>query len=194
MTLNFPGPAEVRINYLVNTRPHQVRLSFVPDGPLVGGMLYDGINAVNHANTVDPLVDHTDAFLLDFVKAFNSSDMTTVDIEVWEYAPFSFDATFITSTPAVNAGTNANPTVPAGQLIYSFRTLNGGIAKLVLMETGFGAGASIPPPWVGSHGDLITEMTDSLGIWKARDGSRPLVCVGVHPGQNERLFKKIYRS
>jgi len=139
------------------------------------------------------LTIEADAFIADLVKAYNSSDMTMLRAELWKYAPNSYDATWISSVTKTDPGTNANPTVPAGQLIYTFRTVGGNIMKVVLMETGFGSGASIQPPWTGSHADIQGEVSDDLGIWYARDGTRALLPLGIHPGINERLFKKLYR-
>lgn len=197
MAINYPGPFELRLNYVtgepVQINRHQLRLSFqVPGGVLPGAAFNtifpqqkDGgtlVNLANHLNSLMAVVDDQFAAPTDFV-----------DAEVWEYAPGTFDSVFRTAQAVALPGTSGSGVVSMSQSIWTFRSAGGGIAKVDLRGTVHVAGARISIPTTGVVQALVTYMIGNSSIWWARDNSYLLAGLSFLPGQNEDAFKELNR-
>jgi hypothetical protein len=127
-------------------------------------------------------------------KVFMSSaDADFVTAELWDYEPESFDASFVAAYEIAEAGTSGNATVPASQFMFTFRTQEGGVMKVNLMDAAVSPGQPITPPYTGSTLAFASMFTDPDAPFLARDTSYPIANIRAYPGQNEALFKKIYR-
>jgi len=202
MALNYPGPYELRIYYTVAsltspTIEHVQRLNVKLAEPAAQGQAFSAYNFqdINGVvtNTLDDLVED---WLTVLNAAFHTS-MTINAVELWKYPTAqTFDAVFWSSyTPTADAGTSASAAVAAQQDIYVFRSQEGGIMKLSLMETSFAPGApvayaaltAIPLAIVDFvlDGDAVNYSAPFL----ARDTSYPFSFTKRFPGQNEATWK-----
>lgn len=199
MTLNYPGPYEMRFFYTVDTTPggaieHQLRFSCDLETDPDPGDTFTGFNlklsgggvvlastCVN--NTIDKLED-----------LFNSTDADFTRCELWKYDEGTFDATYVTAMALTLPGTSVTATNPAGETIMTCRTKGGGIFKICLEDT---VGDYGPPAVYADCNALIQAAFDyfchlSTAPFMGRDGTYPFLPLKMSPGQNENLFKKRY--
>jgi len=195
MAINYPGPYEVRINYTVAGRSHQQRLNVRIDGtPVAGVDDFTTIDALRRDDTPVALDSEVDDWV-DLIKVyFNSTDGDIVNAELWKYEAESFNADFVAAYDIAVAGTSATATSPASQLMWTFRTQEGGVMKISLMDVHVTPGAKISPPYTSGNLAVANAVVLGTSPWLARDTSYAIANIGLYPGQNEKLFKDIYRQ
>lgn len=203
MAINYPGPFEIRIAYTEvslasPTIQHLQRLNISLVGTPAQGDVFGNydINDKDGATTTD-LATLVEDYLAVFNALFNST-MDIDGVELWKYpVAQSFDSVFWSSyTPTANAGTGTGTPASAGQDIYVFRSAEGGIMKLSLMDSlqtpgvpqAYGALAATPKA-------LVDFVLDGDGVnyaapFLARDTSYPFAFKQRFPGRNEALWKK----
>lgn len=200
MTLNYPGPYGLRIFY--TTTPtgfpaftHKLEVNVRTIGTPAPGDDFATVDLQQH----DGGAINVDAAAIAVVNSIKPLFHTLTDFtlwELWKYAPFSSDGTYITSKAIGTGGTNATAAIPAAQTILTFRSLEGGSIKMSLMETSIVPAAEQAfPTGTAAVNTLAAFVTsNATGFILARDTSRPVAAKGYFPGQNERMFKKRYRS
>lgn len=198
MAANFPGPFEVRINYTTNAgslaRSHQLRLSMAmnieadPGDPFSDWTAQSRLGATPQLDTwVDDLVA--------LIAVRYPAATSFVDAELWEYEEGTFNAAFRSSYSIGAVGVSMGTAIPDGQEIYTFRSQNGGSARLNLMEAIGTPGVSVAYPNTATSIDDIMEFITALASpVRARDGGYLFAPLNWHPGTNERLFKKRFRN
>jgi len=200
MTVNYPGPGEVRIFYNVTCEPggqreHVMRLSFIPTDVLEPEQSFAEIQLVRKDSTPSALSVIVDLLVTRIVPFFNASDAIVNYAECWAYEPDTFDAIYISAYQIGEVGTNLDPTYPASQVVTTFRTQEGGIMRVTLMDTAQTPGVPI------LYGQLEQPFDDfadhfflaTKAYWVARDTSFPVACLRLLPGQSEHLFKSRFR-
>lgn len=201
MATNYPG--EYTARFLYTTTPatfaplqHTMELNFnlfedaAPGDPASG--LHPLYRDGTHIKTLDDVVIEWATLLAD---CFSSAGGATIDAaEIWKYEAGTFVADFITAVSIAFAGTRVATPVVNSQMIMSFRTTEGGIAKLSLLETPNVAGAPDSPPYAEAGLDALADaFIDGTFPWVGRDNGFPFVSLRLFPGQNEALFKKRLR-
>lgn len=93
-------------------------------------------------------------------------------------------------------GSSTNTVVPASQATLTWRSGNGNIAKMVLLEHVY---ASNSRTSLGASGTAAIEAINTYvlsdnNVLMARDRSFPVVPLNVSFGQNEKTFNRRYRS
>lgn len=195
MALNYPGPYELRYNYLVATRAHQHRVSLDLTTTPSPGDAFSTMTAVTRtgspsASTLD--VDADD--WIDLIRAQYNAGASFDDVELWKYTADSFEAEFVSSLTLGLSGTAGAATKAASNEIYVFRTQEGGIMKISLLDVTTDVGASVGYADLGTNQAAIVDAVLLSSNWiLGRDTSYPFSFVRYHPGQSERWFKKIYR-
>lgn len=199
MVQNFPGPYELRFFYTTPesglTLNHVQRLNLnLTTQPNVGDAFVN-INAVTRGGVATPDLATVVEDWLTLIDDEFSTTVSFPNVELWEYTPLTFDAKFISAySPTANAGVNAAPTIPAQQSIITFRTAEGGILKINLMETVRSAQQQQSfPTGTPSINAIATFVTGSTNWILARDTSYPISRLRWLPGRNEALFKKRFR-
>jgi hypothetical protein len=200
MTINFPGPYEIRIKYTATvssvTLTHTQRLScaIAGDDPGVGDG-FDVIDVGRRAGGAIGLDAAIDAWI-DLVVPFYSGTGATnfVSAELWKYAAGTYDASFVSTYAIGEAGTNGGGVQQAAQSIVTFRSSNGGIFKLSFMESALASGGTDTGTISSAALEaLVASVEDGDHPWLARDDGFPIVRIAHFPGQNEALFKKRFR-
>lgn len=200
MTQNFPGKYELRIFYNVNCEPggqleHVCKMSFQVETDPDQGDPFNLISVAVKGGTFADLDIVTDAFVELLAANFNEDDATFLVAEVWKYEPASFTASFYSSYPLAVTGSSVAATVPASEQLFTFRTSEGGIMKLHLLDTiSPSAPALAYPELSGGTLTLVDYLIDpDTGPFTGRDTSYPLALLRFFQGQNENAFKRRYR-
>lgn len=195
MAINYPGPLQMRIFYSVSSVEHQLQLNCIPAVTPEVGDLFNEINLVGR-NGTNYLASTVLGQLLTVLEPLFSLTETSFDrAELWAYAPGTFDATYISSNDISDAGSSGTAPVPAGQQIFTFRTQEGGVMRLTLMEGTEAPGQSQGYASMSALNQaLVTHVNRPEGVWVGRDTSYPVAFMKHHPGTNEAVFKRRYRS
>jgi hypothetical protein len=195
MPTNFTGPYSVEIEYIVDGFTHKQNISCDVQGTPSIGDLPSTVTLETRDLVGLNLETAVDDYLTPVLQFFN----TTVDFvgfTLWKYIPLSEQRTFITAGALVLSGLSATATEPAHQMTMSYRTQEGGIFKHVLLETIF-SDNELSSLAANANPDVVTivaQITGS-GNWQlAKDTSYPIAPLHISFGENERVFKKRFRS
>jgi hypothetical protein len=199
MALNYPGPYEVRIFYTTTISSvvltHSQRLNIALVEPITPGTTFNLIGAVRADASPDNLQTVVDEWVALLRPLLSSSGSSIVLAELWKYTPGTFEAEFLSSYDINLAGTNAGATTLASQSVWTFRTAEGGILKINLMEGVVSQGAKTLYAAQGAASKaLVDYVIADDKVWLGRDTSYPFSHIAQFPGQNEALFKKRLRS
>jgi len=199
MAINYPGPYELRFFYSVDGDPggvltHQFRFSVELDGDPAPGDGFNTIQIFLSGGSTIGLQTACLAVVNVIEDLYNSTDATFDYVELWKYAAGSFDADYVSTYAIGTAGTSALDTVPCSESIFTFRSTNGGLFKLVLLDN---VGTpNVPASYADLNSinqDIVDYFADdTLSPAVARDGGRPFAFMRLFPGQNEALFKQRY--
>lgn len=202
MALNFPGPYELRLYYTVTIGTqiltHVARYNLAVNGPIAPGTEFPDIQVVRRSGVDLTAGGQLNTVLVAWVTLIKAKFPNTVNFdyaELWRYTPFSFEADYVSTYPLDIPGTAGGSVVPAGQEIWTFRTLEGGIMKLSFMETNVAPGATRSAGTAVGGDATIRDFVIGSNNWiLARDTSYPFSAIKIHPGQNEAVFKKRFRE
>lgn len=191
---NFPGPFEVVIKYSVDGLEHEQNLNCSAVTPVGVGDSPSDIDLVQrNAGTVQ-LDTAVDAWC-DLLKVGSSSTMTFNTFDFYSVADLSFERTFITSGDIDIDGTNVGAYNPAHQKTLTFRTLEGGNMRIVVMETADTSKTRVPYNQTGAGNQAIMDFVVSPTNWiLARDTSYPISTLNAIGGENEALFRRRFRT
>jgi len=198
---NYDGLGELRFYYsvapagfanMVHKHTHDVMLTSIPDA----GTLFTAIYVTSKDGAPDNgLADHCTAFAALIAELFHES--VTIDyVELWVYdAEPSSDANYINTMTLGVAGASAAAPVPAQQTTMTFRSLDGGQCRIQLMETSLTGNTKDAYPFTNVPASAVAAyaISGSSPII-ARDNAHLNVPMNLLGGQNERLFRKRYRS
>lgn len=193
MALNYPGPYELRQFYSVDGEDHEFRVSIQLNAPIAIGAEFTDIEGTSEDGSLVTLSSFVDN-MLDSMKAHIPSDTGAFGItELWIYQANSFEATYVSAYNSSIAPTGGSLERVALQVTYTWRTVEGGIMKLVLLDvSGDDEGGRNSYPTGGNTADAVfeffTDKSNSLAV--ARDTSRPFKGLRQSFGQNELLFRK----
>jgi len=194
LAINYPGPLEVRIYYTVSGQQHVHRFSCFWNVEPSPGTLFSGVALEQHNGSpvyADVYVDAYVAFIRDF---YNDTDASLDYAEIWKYESGTFNAQFISTYDIGLAGLAATSTQLASELIFTFRTQEGGVGKLAFEDVVYYPGPSLAYPAMSSQQtDFVDHILSVNAVVIGRDTSRMLGFIRMHPGQNERNFKKRFR-
>lgn len=194
MVTNWPGPYDMRFFYTVQGRDHVQKLNCSPTtDPAVGTALGDIDLELQGGGVVDAETAADD--WADLMKTmFSDSGAVINRVELWKYDFESYNATYVNAHALLVDGTNVLATVPASQGVMTFRTTEGGVLKLNFLDTVFPAAIKEAFPAANAGINAIAGFVSNSTNWiLGRDTSYPILALNWLPGQNERLFKEIYR-
>lgn len=194
MTINYPGPYQVRVHYTTASRPHVQRLNVAVSGtpdPGLNMASYDFI--LRGGGTVQ--ADTAIAAWIGLIDSlFNTATTNFTHYELWKYAPGTDDATFMSVLEGGATGASASAVVPAAQSRMSFISTEGGTMFIDFMETIHQLAVTDPYPFANADVQAVANFVISSSNWiLAKDTSYPIAARNWNVGQNEALFKKIYR-
>ncbi len=200
MTVNFPGPYQLRIFYSVTATPggemqHQMNFNVDVEGTPVVGSLFSAISVSSRDDTTDTLDQVVEDFLALIDINFNDAVTTFDYCELWKYLGASFDAVWWSTYTPVHTWTNAGSVQKASETIYTFRSAEGGVMKMTALDTI--AVPALPYRYTELSGDNQTlvdwMLANATCFFLARDTSYPIAFMGMFSGQSEHVFKARYR-
>lgn len=196
---NFDGVHETRWKYSVpisgRTIIHTMTLDVKVLGTPVPGTDFTAIQTVAQNGTNATLQAEVQA-LWDIIRTAYNTAVELVYVELWRYGPNGQNAIYISASDVTNPlGTSAVVPMAAQQQTFTFRSTNGGIMRLQLMETSVGDNLRQTPPYTpAGFQSLSVYVTGNSRPWQARDDGYPFVAIACSGGQNEALFRKRFRS
>lgn len=112
--------------------------------------------------------------------------------ELWTYPSETADPVFREAFDINQEGTNGAATLPYGQDVFSFRSENGGVAKIYVMEpAGTNPNVRLLPPYgAGIVTDLAGYVIGDSSIIIARDGGFLIAPIAYTVKTNDRLRKR----
>lgn len=196
MALNFPGPGEVRLFYTTQpasatpiTHVAKYNVSYLGDPD--PGDEFSAIQVIDRLGVAHDLDDVVDTWVTQIRPLFGTGGGNSIDYaEFWIYTAGTFDAHFVSSYTIGLAGTSGSAVVSAGQSISTFRTQEGGIFKIVFLESVIQPGFKDTAPFSNAALEAIRQsIVAGTTPWLARDTSFPFASIAHYPGQSEHLFK-----
>lgn len=195
MAVNLPGPYFIEITYETSGLNHKMGFSCQVSGTPVVGTSSDLIDILQRDATTVTLTNAVNDFV-DLLKPMFQTVTTFIDFTLWQYVTGTLERNFVSTGALGVAGTSAGSAQTAHQATSTFRTQNGGILKLVMLESIFSDNDVVALSSVSNTALLaISAFIVSTDSWLyARDNSYPIAPLNFSGGQNEALFRKRYRS
>ena len=201
MALNYPGPYQLRIFYTADATPggdlaHRMAFNIDCDPAPDPGDLFPDITVKllgGGTNDLDTLVS---AFIVECKPFFHATDSIFTHAELWKVEEDTFNMTYLTSRTLAVSPTGATAIIPASQMIYTFRSIEGGIMRVDFLDTIVVPSVKLTYAAMTADQKDIVDMilSPAGGFFLARDTSFPLICLGLFIGQSEAVFKKRYRQ
>lgn len=199
MSVNLPGPYEIEfslVGWTAPTREHKIRNSVVAVGTPAIGAAPTAINiqtAGGGSKTLQAVADQAWSFL----RSFYNTSISCSGFTFWKYVAGTFAKDFVSAgVPANPAGTGGGVTI-AHQTVMTFRSANGGIQKWSLLEnsqTGSTQIALVPNAAGTIAQKWAAYILSTDGAFIARDNAYPIAALRVSEGENERVWRKVFRG
>lgn len=195
--VNYPGPWEVRIFYNTTsagkTNNSVMRMSVDVDTPPDPGSAFEDYSLKSRQGLFYNAKTFVDALIVLVKVAFHTSSNFS-HAELWKYQTGTFNADFQSSYTIGVAGTSATATSQLFESITTFRSQNGGSARLHLVQPVYGVNITDTYPFATQSMQDIAAFVVSLNSpMIARDGGYLFSPLHWMVGQNEKLFKDFYR-
>lgn len=199
MPVNVDGPYELRFFY--STQPlgqplmqHVHTFDVLLNGPMTPPIDFEFVEAESRTGIITSLADFVDAYVLVLKELFNASS-TIIRAELWGDEEEDGDKIFLGVYPIGVVGLVAGSASVAQQLTITFRSTNGGIMRMQLMETAYGGTAVDDYPFQDSDIQAYAAFVSGVASpITARDNGFPFSPLRASFGENERLWRKRFRN
>lgn len=195
--VNYPGPWEIRIFYgttaagLVTNST--MRLNVDVDTPPDPGSAFADYDLKSRSGLVYNAASFVDA-LIALVRPAYHTGSNFSHAELWKYQTGTYNADFQSSYTIGLAGTSATATNQWVVSIVTFRSQNGGSARLHMVQPVYSVNITDTYPFAtASINDIADFITGLSSPVIARDGGYLFSALHWLVGQNERMFKVAYR-
>ena len=197
---NLAGPYEIEFQltgWTAPVRTHVMRLNVIAVGNPPPGTAVTAIDIQKQGGATAKLnVVANQAW--DFLRQAYNTAITCIGYTLWKYVPGTAAKDFISAGTLTNpAGSNASPGVVAWEVVATFRSANGGIMKTVFLEsslTGETRVALVPNGAGNAVQKWAAYVLSADNITIARDDAFIIAPLRDARGQNERIWRKVYRS
>lgn len=190
---NYPGPWEWRLFYSTTggglTRPHVMRVSLDVDGDPDPGSEFADYTCVSRLGLAPELDVWTDNMVLK-VKALLDPGASIIRAELWKSQDAMFNFAFQSTYSIGVVGTAAGTVNTDGQLIITFRSQNGGSARINVMEPNLPNAQTDPYPFADAGALALADyITGHSSPVIARDNGYLFAALNLLVGSNEAAFK-----
>lgn len=195
---NFPGPYEIEYRltgFSAPTREHVMRFNVAASGtPAIGA----------NPNTIDiqkkggatAKLDVVASALWDYIRLAYAATVVCAGYQFWRYTTGTYAKTFI-ATGAVTTPAGATGSINVAQeTILTFRSANGGIAKIALLEPNISGNSktALVPNAAGTAVQKIAAYVLSADSpVMARDDAFLINALVDARGENESIWRLVYR-
>lgn len=169
MAHNSLGEGFVRMTYTGVTRPHHAMIPINFAGTPVPGI--EPSLTTRGGGTVT-LTDGVAAYVNQFSKSF--SDETIFGLaECYSVDPLTEERTFIYAWTVAQNGVSADPNIALAMYTMTFKTISGGILRVVAMEGVLTVNLKLDPPFASYTflGDLSSYIVSEDSIVIGRDNA-----------------------
>jgi len=198
MADNFPGPYELEYTITGNVSPnrdHLFRVSCTAIGSPAPGTLPTAITMQKQGGGTATLAVCANQ-LWEFIRLMYGVTISCSGYQFWRYVAGTYAKDFIAAgTPTNVACTGAGGTA-LGQLTQTYRSANGGIMKLVLLETNQTGNTrtTLIPNAAGTPSQrLAAYIMSADNIAMARDDAFIVAALRDSRGENERMWRLVHR-
>lgn len=196
---NYDGQYEIRIVY--DTTPsgfslleHTLTFDVIPSVSPTPGDAFADIAVVQRSGSNMPLDEATDAFVTGMIGIYPAST-TIIRAELWYIPEGTFAGSFVSAYAIDEVGVAAGGSQVAQQSTYTFRSIGGGSGRLQFMESSITGSAKTSYPYGSAAQNAIPDLvTAASNFIIARDNTYMFANIHLSNGQNERLFRKRFRS
>lgn len=199
MAENLPGPYEIEYEltgWVTPARTHVLRFSVAAVGSPAAGSLPTAIDIQKMGGATAKLNVVANQ-LWGFLRTMYHSSISAVGYTLWRYVPGTLAKDFI-SAGALTTPLGSNGTGPQSthQITLTFRSANGGVLKIVMLETsltGDTRAILIPNPAGTTTTLLASYVMSADNVILARDDAYPVAALRDSRGQNERIWREVFR-
>lgn len=198
MAENLPGPYELEytLTGFVNpNRDHLFRVNCIAIGDPAPGSLPTAITMQKQGGGTASLSVVANQ-LWEFIRLLYGVSISCSGFQLWKYVAGTLAKDFVSAgTPTNVACTGAGGTA-LGQLTQTYRSANGGIMKVVLLETNQTGDTrtTLIPNGAGTPSQrLAAYITSADNIALARDDAFIVAALRDSRGQNEAIWKLVHR-
>lgn len=200
MPANFDGVYELRILYsttpaseLLMTHRLTVDVNAVADAD--PGANFDTVELQPRAGATVMLGTWLTTDFLPLILALYPAESDFYLAELWKIPEGEYNGTFIAAKELAESGVNAVGNQVAQQTTFTFRSQGGGVARIQLMESSFSGQRKQTPPFLSAGANaLSTYVTSNDSPIIARDNTPLIARIHQSDGQNEKLWRKRFRS
>jgi len=195
---NFDGIYELRGYYSTvpagfTSMEHRFTLDVNITRVVDPGESFADINATTRIGGSVALTDWSD----DLTAAWQSCYPATASLgrfELWRFEEGSLNGLYISTYEVGENGENVAGSYAASQATWTFRSIGGGVARLQFMESSFGGDAKSSPPYGLIDGAVASLLIADGSPVLARDNTPIFANIHFSQGQNEKLWRKRFRS
>lgn len=195
---NFPGPYE--IEYTLTgwgspAREHLMRFSTAVLGSPAPGSLPTAIDVQKMGGSTAKLNIVVNQ-LWEFIRLFYPNTISCSGYQLWKYVAGTLGKDFIAAGTVTNPAGSGAATVAAAQLTQTYRSANGGILKIVILESNQSGNArqALVANAAGNPSQrLASYIMSADNIVLARDDAYPVNPLRDSRGENERIWREINR-
>lgn len=186
------GGYVLAINYTVSGLQHVSRIPVQLAGVIALGTPFDEIITQAKNGSTSYLDFVVDALVTKMRPLYGTADdLSNATLFLKEVGSDALEYVSEYSMSVAGSGAAGNPTA---QAIFTFRTVNGHIAKFNLSEPNVSSNAMLRPPYpAGALNDLALHIADPSRPFQGTDNSFLYSSIGIGLGQNERLWRKRFR-
>lgn len=188
MAVNDLAPAFIKVNYTRGIVRHTKVIPTMPSGTPVPGSVP---SMLAHSSAAVLFTDFI-ATWASFARPLFNADVSLVDMEFWSKPTPASDPIWIYTSGIGVAGSGTPPSVPAGQLVFTFRTDQGGLYRDYLMETWLEPDSAIAYPAMTNptlaYANYIIGASSPV---YGRDGGEVLHCLGIKTKTNDVLRRRL---
>lgn len=194
MAENFPGPFTLDYTYTVSGLQHTMSTNLDMSFPAGRGDPFIDWSIANRSMVATTLKTYSDAFIA-LLRPFFHTGVTFDTATLFSVAPLSFDKVWEAEEAIGLLGTAVLPPDLSKQRIFTMRTLEGGVAKIVLMEgTSILDNQRTEAAYGAAELALTAFLIDVDSAMLGRDTSFLIANIRASDGQNEKTWRQRNRD
>lgn len=197
---NLIGPNQIEFLIRTNTTPireHVIRFNTVVQGTPANGLpmsAYSLLRKGGGTASADVAIN----LLWSFLRQFYNTGVTCFGVNLWSVAAGTSERNFMSAMSPTNPnGANAATTIAFYQETLTFRTANGGIQRLVVLEGAVDGGNARSTLLSNAAGTVPQKMASYMmsadNVTIAADDSFVIAPLRDAYGQNEHIWRKANR-
>jgi len=195
---NLPGPYEIEFTltgWTLPAREHVLRVSVAAVGSPAVGSLPTAVDIQKMGGSTAKLNIVANQ-MWEFIRLFYSNTISCTGYQLWRYVTGTLGKDFISTGTVTNPLCSGAAGVNSGQITQTYRSANGGILKIVLLESNQAGDTrtTLVPSAVGTASQrLAAYIMSADNPVLARDDAYPINPLRDSRGQNEKIWRLINR-